>query len=253
MSKILIQYESDLIFVGLNNKEKRNALDKELMENLIEIFEKIHNDPQGFKAVVLHGEGKSFCAGADLNWMSQMVNYSHEENVKDSELLFNLFYAIYSCPLPVIVKAQGYVFGGGLGLLAAADYVLADTETLFSFSEVKLGLIPAVISSFVLTKCSWAWSRALMTSGEVFNFHQAFHLGLVQKELNDKNFNEILETYSQASQEALVSCKKLILKQNPLQPTAFKDLCVAEIARLRNSDEAQKRMKTFLDSKKGRS
>ncbi len=250
MSKLIIKTEDDICYISLNSPDKRNALDLELMTELTNKLNSLKTDIGSLKALVLSGEGKSFCAGADLNWMKEMVNYSLEENIQDSNKLYDLFYSIYSFPLPVIAKAHGHVFGGGLGLLAAADYVLADDQTKFCFSEVKLGLAPAVISSFVLSKCNPSHAQALMTSGLVFKNSKAFHLGLANDSLTDESFDAVLSSYKASGQEGLVASKKLCLEQRCLKPEAFKELTVKTISTLRTSSEAQKRMTAFLEGKK---
>jgi len=252
MSFLKINYDKSSVHILLNKPEKRNALDLELMTELTDFLNSLKEDLKDFKVVILEGEGKSFCAGADLSWMKEMVNYSFEENVKDSELLFNLFHSIQTFPLPVIAKAHGHVYGGGLGLLAAADFVIAEKQTKFCFSEVKLGLAPAVISSFVLSKCNISHAHALMTSGMVFNTSQAYHMGLINQQFEEKKFfeekcfSDIFKNYDQASQEALISTKKLILEQRPLKSENFKQLTLEAISKLRVGTEAQKRMKAFL-------
>lgn len=250
MSPLKINYSAESIHISLNRPEKRNALDLEMMSELTDFFTETNKDLKNFKYVLIEGEGKSFCAGADLNWMKQMADYSYEENIADSEHLFALFFSIYNFSLPVVVKAHGHVFGGGLGLLAAADTVVAEEDTKFCFSEVKLGLAPAVISSFVLSKCNPSHAGAYMLSGEVFNVSKAFHMGLVNQGFKKAQFKELLESFEQSSQEALIATKKLIQEQRSLQPIAFKELTISTIAKVRVSDEAQSRMKSFLNRKK---
>lgn len=247
MSKLIITEDKNVLFISLNNPEKRNALDAELMMELTKVLNEKSTNLKELKAVVLSGEGKSFCAGADLNWMKEMVNYTEVENIEDSKKLFNLFNAIYTFPLPVVVKAQGHVFGGGLGLLAAADYVLADDQTKFCFSEVKLGLAPAVISSFVLSKCNNSHAQSLMTSGVIFSTNKAFHTGLVNDSLTDKTLVKVIDSYMESGQEALIAAKKLCSNLRSLKPESFKDETIDVIAKLRSSNEAQTRMKNFLE------
>ncbi len=250
MSKLVTKTERDIFYISLNNPEKRNALSLELMTELTSTLKGLRSSLGALKALVLLGEGKSFCAGADLNWMKKTINCSFDENVNDSYKLYDLFYEIYSFPLPVIIKAHGYVLGGGLGLLAAADYVLAKESTKFCFSEVKLGLAPAIISSFILSKCNPSHAQALMTSGLVFNTSKAFHLGLVNATLTDESFKEVLESYRASGQEGLMSSKNLCLSQRSLKPEEFKELTVKTIACLRLSSYAQKKMAIFLEGKK---
>lgn len=247
MNKVITKIEKNICYISLNNPEKHNALDVELMTELVENLTALKNDLGSLKALVLSGKGKSFCAGADLNWMREMVNYSLEENTTDSKKLYNLFHALYSFPLPVIVKAHGHVFGGGLGLLGAADYVLADDNTKFCFSEVKLGLAPSVISSFILSKCNPSHSQALMTSGLVFNKSTAYHFGLINDSLTKEKLKSVLKSYQESGQAGLIATKKLCLAQRAVQPEDFKELTIKTISDLRTTDEAQKRMTSFLN------
>lgn len=250
MSKITTKHDDGIFYLNLNNPEKRNALDAEMMSEVSKTLNTLSKDLSSLKAVVISGEGKSFCAGADLNWMKEMADYSLEENIADSHKLYDLFYSIYSFPLPVIVKAHGHVFGGGLGLLAAADFVIGDKSCLYCFSEVKLGLAPAVISSFILSKCNSSDSQALMTSALVFTHEEALKLGLVNMELSDERFNQIIKSYKDSGQEGLIATKKLCLTQRTLKPEDFKELTIEIISSLRTTTEAQTRMKSFLERKK---
>lgn len=247
MNTIILTENTDHFHISLNRPEKRNALNTEMMTELIDCLAKLSQKIENQKFLVLTGEGKSFCAGADLNWMKAMVNYSLEENKKDSELLFETFNSVFTFPLSVVCKVQGHVFGGGLGLLAAADYCLANKDTVFSFSEVKLGLIPAVISSFVLNKANLSYAKAFMTSGERFSTSQAMQLGLVQKELTQETYNLVCESYNSAGTQALIETKKLIQEQICIKPEGFKEKTIDAISNVRVSEEAQKRMNDFLN------
>lgn len=249
MSYLKITYDTSSIKITIDNPEKRNALNAELMQELTEFFTSTKTDLKSFKYVLLEGAGKSFCSGADLNWMKQMVDYSFEENLVDSEKLFDLFNSIYTFDLPVIVKAHGHVFGGGLGLLAAADFVVADEETKFCFSEVKLGLAPAVISSFVLSKCNISHAQAYMVSGKAFGTLKAYQIGLVNHIYQKDHFKELLESFEQSSQEALIATKKLTQTQRPIKPEEQKEMTMSAISNLRVSKEAQSRMNSFLNRK----
>ncbi len=260
MSVLEVKEERGFLFLTLNRPEKHNAINVELMEEITKTLSYYKDNKEklsNLKALVLTGNGKSFCAGADLNWMKSMVSFSFEENKADSLKLFNMFSSLYDFPLPIVTYAHGNVFGGGLGFLGASDYVIAEKNTKFCFSEVKLGLIPAVISSFILTKSSSSFTRALMTSGEVFTSSTAFHMGLIQKV--DKSvegvnaLQDTLKNYYQNSSEALIQCKALLKKQESLNPHSFKVDCITAISQLRSSDEAQTRMNNFLSKKASKS
>lgn len=245
MNNLIVEKQDSLLKLKLNRPEKHNALDDHLMESLTETLKKYAGESHDIKAVLISGEGKSLCSGADLNWMSKMVDYDLEQNIEDSNKLYDLFESIYNFPLPVIAHAHGSVYGGGLGLLAAADFVLADENTKFCFSEVKLGLAPAVISSFVLSKCNKSEATALMTSGLVFDFQTAVHLGLVNADLHKSN--EVINSYLSASASALKETKKLCRNYSSIEPKDFKKNTVQVISELRTSPESQKRMKKFLE------
>ena len=233
--------------IKLNRPDKRNALDASLMaeftKTLLEFGQTIENQ----KYLVLSGEGSVFCAGADLNWMKSMANYSFEENKEDSEKLFNLFFALYSFPLPVICLVQGAAFGGALGLLAASDYVFIEKGTKLCFSEVKLGLSPAVISTFVLNRTTHPKSKALMLSGQTFDDKTAIEIGLAQGPLEEKK--ALIKNLEEAGYEALVETKTLLKTQALISPKDFKSLTIETISKLRLSDEAQSRMNAFLNKR----
>ena len=145
MKNIVVSEMNHVAYVKLHRPEVRNAFNPEMISEITETFLSL-NSRKDLAAVVLQGEGKAFCAGADLSWMQEMVNFSKEQNLSDSKKLFEMFDAIFSCELPVVALAQGSVFGGALGLLACCDYVIAEIGTQFCFSEVKLGLAPATVS-----------------------------------------------------------------------------------------------------------
>ena len=148
---LFIQQTDSVTQVTLNRPEIHNAFNEMMIAELTQVFRALSVDPQT-RIIILTGSGESFCAGADLNWMQRMVNYSQKENLEDSEKLHLMLYAVYSCSKPVIAKVNGSAIGGGTGLIAAVDFAIADEKAQFCFSEVRLGLIPAVISPFVLRK-----------------------------------------------------------------------------------------------------
>lgn len=228
----------------LNRAEKRNALDEELMTDLTETLLDLAQKIETQKYLVLQGEGSVFCAGADLNWMKSMADYSFEENKEDSEKLFNMFYALYSFPLPVVSLVQGAAFGGALGLVAASDFVFMDKGTKLCFSEVKLGLSPAVISTFILNKCSHPKAKSLMLNGQVFNEKTALDIGLSFGSIEESK--ELFKHLEASGQEALLETKALLRAQSK-NPRDYKNITIETISKLRLSDEAQKRMKAFLE------
>src|SRR3989339_1576970 len=171
------------------------------IKGLTNIFKDMDGD-SSVRLVVLSGNGKSFCAGADLNWMKSMVHYSEEENFKDSQNLANLFFTINHCKKPVIGKINGAALGGGCGLVSVCDFVITHSKAKFGFTEVKLGLLPATISPFVIAKIGQSHARALFLSGHMFKAKHAKKIGLVHKvvepeELEEKT-NEAINNFLQA-------------------------------------------------------
>ena len=148
----------DIATVSLNRPDVHNAMNETLMNELTRCFQQLSND-DSVNTIILTGNGKSFCAGADLTWMKHMVNFSKTENKKDSRLLLDMYETIHSCPKPVIGRINGSAFGGGIGLLAVCDITISIPEVIFAFSEVKLGIIPAVISTFVAPRMTRASMR----------------------------------------------------------------------------------------------
>jgi methylglutaconyl-CoA hydratase len=241
-------YESNdsVKIVTLNRAEVKNAFHPEMIEELTEFFSSESSSVKT-QIIVLKGEGTAFCSGADLNWMKSMVNYSFEENIEDSKKLWNMFEAIYSCQVPIITIAHGGVFGGALGLLACADYVLAENKTQFCFSEVKLGLAPAVISGFISKKIQDAFYRPLMLSGEVFTTEEARHIGLVHQTFFEKiELSDVVKKFSNNGREAMRETKKLLNALNASFYSEHQALCTKVISERRTSTEGQEKIKKFL-------
>ena len=239
---------SDIQQVILSRPQVKNAFHPEMIAELTQYFKSVKNK----KCIFLSGEGGAFCAGADLNWMKDMVQYSFDQNIKDSEKLWEMFDSILNCQAVVVGVAHGAVFGGGLGLLAVCDYVFAEEKTKFCFSEVKLGLSPAVISSFVLRKCNLGQARALMLSAEVFHTEKAMQLGLVHQNFSGvkSSLAEFSDLFSVSGTEALAATKKLLnqLEGSPSWAEQ-KSMTTKVISERRISKEAQEKLKFFLDGK----
>ena len=242
-------YLSDSHFkiVTLNRPEVKNAFNPEMIAEITSAFKSFNSDKK-LKVVILKGEGSAFCAGADLNWMKEMAAYSYEENILDSEKLWEMFDAVMSCEVPVVGIAHGAVYGGALGLLACCDSVYAAVQTKFCFSEVKLGLAPAVISSFVLRKISDSFVRPLMLSAAVFNTEKAISIGLAHESFNgEAPLQEITKTYATNGVEAMRETKKLLNAiSNGASQSEHLSLTTQVISERRVSQEAQGLLKKFL-------
>ena len=252
--KTLLVEESDgVVLVTLNRPEVHNAFNDVLITEAIELFRGIGQ--RDARAVVLRGSGSNFCAGADLNWMASMVNYTRDENVKDSANLARMYACINECPLPVIGRIQGAAIGGGVGLVAACDIAIATRETKFGLAEVKLGILPAVISPYVIAKIGETHARALFMTGERFEAERALRIGLVHRVVEDTAAldNAVNETIAQirtSGPQAVRECKKLIAHVASHELIDSIPYTIEAIASRRISEEGQAGMKAFLKKEK---
>ncbi len=249
MKFLKIEDDRDFKIVKLNRPDLKNAFHPEMIAEITEVFKQFNLDKQ-IKAVILFGEGSAFCAGADLNWMKEMVKYTVPENLKDSEKLWQMFEAIQHCERPVIGVVHGAVFGGAIGLVACCDYVFAEEKTQFCFSEVKLGLVPAVISSFLLRKVADAYIRPLMLSAEVFSTHSAKAMGLVHTIFTGPiDIGTCLKQFENNGLESMCETKKLLNQVSGLTWIEQKNLTTKVISERRVSREGQIRLQKFIEKK----
>src|SRR5437870_8755150 len=179
MLMLIVDVQKPVARVTLDRPDTHNAFNDELIPLVTDAFKELgsRND---VRVIVLGGNGKSFCAGADLNWMKRMVQYSHEENIEDARRLAGMYLAIAKCPKPIVARVHGAALGGGAGLVAACDIPVAASGTLFGFTEVRLGIIPAVISPYVIGKIGVSAARELFLTGERFEAAKAAQIGLVR-------------------------------------------------------------------------
>lgn len=242
-----IFFEDSLYEIILNRPEKHNAFDAQMIQELTDAFK---NTPQDARVVVIRANGKSFCAGADLGYMRSQVSSTAEENARDAARLSQMFEALYSIPVPTVLYAHGNVFGGGLGLVAASDIAIASDAARFCFSEVKLGIIPAVISPYVLKKTGTAFARRYFLTAEIFGSTEALAARLVASTVAPENadiqIKRIIEAVLAASTEAQKSVKKLLRAYDDFAPLNS-DALASELARLRAGADAQERLSRFLD------
>jgi methylglutaconyl-CoA hydratase len=240
-----IEQNGPVLYVRLNRPEVRNAFNEALIAQIHEVFSTVSRD---IRAIVLSGEGASFCAGGDLEWMRAAAGYSVEENERDALKLAKMFAAIRDCHAVTIANVHGGAFGGGAGLVAAVDIAISTEETKFAFSEVKLGLIPATISSFVIPKISAGHARALFATGEIFSASHALSIGLVHEisKQNDREavINRKLRAILSAGPDAIYQAKKLVLDAPlSLEETAKR------LAQVRAGEEAKEGIGAFLDKR----
>jgi methylglutaconyl-CoA hydratase len=242
MAGLRVERDGTILRVTLAKPDRRNAFDAELIAELHEAF----RDVGDARVVLLSGEGESFCAGADIEWQRSAIDLSFDENVEDAMRLFAMMQAIDGSPAPVVARIQGYALGGGSGLAAAVDIAIASEDAVFGFSEVKLGIIPAVISPFVLPKIGEGAARRYFLTGERFDAHAALRIGLVSEVDDDLDgavgrvVGELLTSGPQAAREA----KRLARTRPQGEETA------QWAARMRASDEGQEGLRAFLERRK---
>jgi len=254
MSSVLsVSTEGGLARVVLARPDVRNAFNAELIAALRETFDRLSSD-SSVRAVVLSGQGKVFCGGADINWMRASLDLSHEENVQDARAMSDMFRAIDRCSKPVVAKIQGAALGGGAGLAAVCDIVIASTDAIFGFTEVKLGIIPAVISPFVLAKIGQSHARALFLTGERFDARRAHKIGLVHEvvvgDTLDLAVERVVEELQTAGPAATAAAKRLIQDVGASEYAASRELTADAIARQRTSAEGQEGLRAFLERRK---
>jgi methylglutaconyl-CoA hydratase len=242
MSALRVERDGAVLRITFARPETRNAFDAALIAELAEAFV----DVRRARAVVLAGDGPSFSAGADVDWMRASAGLSYEENVADANALRHMLEAIDACPAPVVARVQGHALGGGAGLVAAADIAVAARDAQFAFSEVKLGIIPAVVSPFALAKIGPGAARRYFVTGERFDAETALRIGLVHEVADDLDaavdrvVGELLSAGPQAARWA-----KRLVRERPdgLETTRW-------IAERRTSEEGQEGLRAFVEKRK---
>jgi len=241
--------------VTLARPEVRNAFNAALIEELRVTFEALGAEPpEALRGVVLAGDGRIFCAGADVEWMRGAIGLSVEQNERDAAAMQAMFAAIDACPVPVIARVQGAALGGGMGLLAVSDIVVATADAAFGFTETQLGIIPAVISTFVLPKIGESHARALFATGQRFDADRARSIGLVHEVVADVGaldpaVEALLEELRAAGPTAIRAAKALVGAVHEHGPDAARKLTPALIARQRTSAEGQEGLTAFLEKR----
>jgi methylglutaconyl-CoA hydratase len=240
-SNVRTERDGGVLRITMARPDRRNAFDADLIAEIAEAFVGVGRA----RAVVLAGDGPSFSAGADVDWMRSSVNLSYEENVKDANALRAMLETIDGCPAPVVARVQGHALGGGAGLVAAADIAIAARDAVFAFSEVKLGIIPAVISPFALARIGPGAARRFFVTGERFDAETALRIGLVHQVADDLDgtvdtvVGELLSAGPQAARWA-----KRLARERPDGPETAR-----WIAERRTSDEGQEGLRAFLEKR----
>jgi len=253
LDTLLYEVEKNVARVTLNRPDVHNAFDDVMIRELAEAFADIEKRPE-VRAVVLSGEGKSFCAGADLNWMRRVKDYSYDDNLCESLELSDMLYKIYASPKPTIARVNGAAIGGGTGLVAVCDIAVAAETAKFSFSEVKLGLIPACISPYVLKKCGEGKCREFFLTGERLTADKVLSAGLINTVVPPEGLDAAVDRYlSQllsSGPEAITTCKELLRNVPLMSYDEVKKYTAEVIARIRMSDEGQEGMAAFLEKRR---
>ncbi|MGH3012775.1 MAG: enoyl-CoA hydratase-related protein [Gaiellaceae bacterium] len=241
MSALRVEREGDVLRITLARPERQNAFDAALIAELTEAFA----DVGDASVVVLAGEGPSFCAGADVEWQRSSIDLTYDENVADALRLYRMLEAIDTCPAPVVARVQGFALGGGSGVVACADVVLGGLDAVFGFTEVRLGIIPAVISPFVVERIGPGPARRYFLTGERFDADAALRIGLVHEiaEDLDRAVERTVDDLLAGGQEAVRAAKRLIRERPVGEATAH----VA--AKLRTSPEGQEGLRAFLEKR----
>jgi len=247
---LLVEEVDDVVSITLNRPDVHNAFNDELIAEAIDVFRGVGS--RGARAVVLRGSGPNFCAGADLHWMSRMVRYSRDENVRDASNMARMYAAINECPLPVVGRIQGAAIGGGVGLVAVCDIAICAPDAKFALTEVKLGILPAVISPYMIAKIGQSHARALFMTGERFDGERALRIGLVHRVAEDLDaaVNETVAQLKTSGPQAVRECKKLIAHVATHDPIDAIPYTIEAISTRRVSDEGQAGMNAFLKKEK---
>lgn len=256
MKGLRVTREETFARVTLARPAYRNAFDADLIAALRETFADFALEPPtALRGVVLAGEGSIFCAGADVEWMRATVGLSVEENERDAAAMQAMFESIEACPVPVIARVQGAALGGGMGLCAVSDIVVATLDATFGFTETKLGIIPAVISTFVIPKIGETHARALFSSGQRFDAGRAQTIGLVHEVVEDEatldeRIDQLLGELRSAGPTAARAAKALVRELRALRPDAAQRHAVRRIAQRRTSAEGQEGLTAFLEKRR---
>lgn len=254
-NNIITETDLGVGIITLNRPERHNAFDDALIAELSDAIDRMATDP-AVRVIVISSAGKSFCAGADLNWMKRAAGYGNDENLRDSRALAEMLRKLAQCPKPTMARIQGPAYGGGVGLVACCDVAIATFEAQFALTEVRLGLIPAVISPHVIAAIGERHARRYMLTAERFSAAEAYRIGLLHEIVTDvaaldEAVGEIVDALLNNGPRALAECKQLItaVAWKPLSPQVIEDTA-QRITRLRASDEGREGMNAFLEKRK---
>ncbi|MCW3788702.1 enoyl-CoA hydratase/isomerase family protein [Plebeiibacterium sediminum] len=254
MKTINFSIKNQIAYLELNRPEKRNALNKEMIQEILKVL-KENMSNRSFKVLVIHGSENFFCSGADLEWMQQGIHQNKTQNIHDAKLFNALYHHIYNFPTPVVCEVQNSAFGGAVGIIACSDIVICEENSRFGFPEVQLGLIPATISPYILKKMGNSNTRKRLLMPESFSAQEAQNEGLVHFISKNGNIREetirIAKNISKGAPDALIQTKALIqkLEENNEDETTLL-YCARMIASARTSKEGQEGVTAFLQKRK---
>jgi methylglutaconyl-CoA hydratase len=238
--------------VRLNRPEVHNAFNDTMLAELVDVLDAV-DQSEDIRVIIFTGEGKSFSAGADLNWMKKMIGYSYEENLEDSLMISKVFYKIYTLNKPVIAAINGAAIGGGMGFVGASDIVIASEKAKFSLSEVRIGVVPACISPYLIKKVGEGVLKELFITGMRFDADKALDIKLINYKTEHEKLLEVAmekaEQLCLCGPKAIGVCKQLFVQVPEMDLKTAYDHTAEVIARLRISDEAQEGMKAFLEKR----
>jgi methylglutaconyl-CoA hydratase len=247
--------ERGVALVVFNRPEVHNAFDEAMIREVIQTFADLGKD-ESVRVIILGAEGKSFCAGADLNWMKRAADFDEDQNREDAGELALMLNAIYACPKPVIARVQGNAFGGGVGVVAAADIAIGVSDAVFSLSEVKLGIIPAAISPYVIEAIGARYARRYFATAERMSAAEAYRIGLLHDlaasvDAMDEMIAALCNALLANGPKAMQAAKTLIqaVSQKSIDDELMEDT-VERIAQIRSTDEAKEGINAFLSKRK---
>jgi len=250
---LLPEMDGDILTIWLNRPDVHNAFNEKMLQELSALLSEVH-EAAAVRVVLISGRGSSFSAGADLNWMKRMIHYDFEENLANARLIATVFHQLYTLHQPVIAAINGAVIGGGMGFVGAADIVISSDQARFAFSEVRLGIIPACISPFLLRKVGEGVLKELFLTGRRFSAEEALQKHLVHQVVpHDQLLVHARETavkLLRCGPRALASCKELLLRIPEMPIAEANEYAARFLATLRTTDEAQEGMGAFLEKRK---
>ena len=248
MSAIRLSTDSGITRLVIDRPDRKNAFDATL---IAEITAAVGRIDRSARAVVLQSEGDTFSAGADIEWMRGMADYSVEENIADSTALARMFRALFDLEMPLVARVQGAAIGGGAGLVAVADIAIASTDATFAFTETRLGILPAVVSPYVVRKIGAARATALFVTGSRIDAKRAHEIGLVERLALPADLNaavdRVIDAIRSGGPKAVNAAKRLVREIEGRSMDDVSDLTVRRIAEVRASDEGQEGLRAFLE------